>query len=229
MLARGRVYCWGSDLRGQLGRGSFVGASNTVAPVVGPDLYVALAAGGSHVCAARQLDGEVFCWGDNSQGQLAAGELGSADASNVPLARGLTVDPRQGALLPVCGLKTDGTAFCWADNFYGQMGNGTAGTGVSGQNYRAPSEVPGLKFKSLSPGLTVCGIATDDRVYCWGLASRGSLGNGQEATSDGKQTTPVPVSVPSGVTFAQITNTRGGKCARSTDNRVFCWGDNRRY
>lgn len=229
MLVRGRVYCWGSDLRGQLGRGSFVFASNTVAPVVGTDLYVALAAGGNHVCAARQLDGEVFCWGDNSQGQVAAGELGSADASNVPLARGLTVDPRQGALLPVCGLKPDGTAFCWGDNFYGQMGNGTAGTGVFGQNYRAPSEVPTLKFKALSTGQTMCGIASDDRVYCWGQASRGSLGNGVDGTSDSKQTTPTLVSVPNGVTFAALTNTLGGKCARSTDNRVFCWGDNTRY
>ena len=229
MLARGRVYCWGSDLRGQLGRGSFVGASNTVAPVVGTDLFVALAAGGNHVCAARQLDGEVFCWGDNSQGQVAAGELGAADASNVPLARGLTVDPRQGALHPVCGLKPDGTAFCWSDNFYGQMGNGTAGTGVAGQNYRPPSEVPGLKFKSLSTGQTMCGIATDDRAYCWGLASNGTLGNGVAATADGKQTTPTLVSVPGGVTFAAITNSFGGKCARSTDNRVFCWGGNTRY
>ena len=229
LLARGRVYCWGSDLRGQLGRGSFIGASNTVAPVVGNDLFVALAAGGNHVCAARQLDGEVFCWGDNSQGQVAAGQLGATDASNTPAARGLTVDPRQGALLPVCGLKTDGTAFCWGDNFSGQMGNGTAGTGIAGQNYRPPSEVPNLKFKSLSTGRTMCGIATDDRAYCWGQASNGALGNGQTNTADGKQTTPTLVSVPGGVTFAAITNTRGGKCARSTDNRVFCWGNNRFY
>ncbi|MFN9479059.1 MAG: hypothetical protein ACK6C0_06305 [Betaproteobacteria bacterium] len=231
--ARGRVYCWGSDLRGQLGRGAYVFQGVTVEPVVGDNLYVALAAGGAHVCAARQLDGEVFCWGDNSQGQLVAGELGTADASNAPLARGLTVDPRQGALLPVCGLKPDGTAFCWGDNFYGQMGNGTAGTGNFGQNYRAPSEVPGIKFKSLSTGETMCGIALDNQVYCWGFASRGSLGNGQETAGTGsnasKQTTPTLVSVPSGVTFAAIANTSGGKCARSTDNRVYCWGDNRSY
>lgn len=231
--AVGRVYCWGDDLRGQLGRGSFVGRSAVVAPIAGSQRYVALAASDNHTCAAQQLSGAVDCWGDNSQGQVVNASL-PFSATATPTSRGVTVDPRQGALLPLCGLAVDGTAWCWGDNFYGQMGNGTAGTGVSGQNLRDPSAVPGLKFKSLSTGKTMCGIALDDSVYCWGQAVGGSLGNGSDTanvgTADqGKQKTPVPVSVPEGTTFVSITDADLAKCARTTTNVVYCWGQNRDY
>lgn len=231
--AVGRVYCWGDDLRGQLGRGHFVGLSAVVAPIAGTQLYVALAASDNHTCAARQLSGDVDCWGDNSAGQVFNGVL-PFQATATPMPRGLAVDPRQGALLPLCGLTVDGTAFCWGDNFYGQMGNGTAGTGLAGQNLRDPSAVPGLKFKSLSTGSTMCGIAVDDRAYCWGHATGGSLGNGSDTVNAGtanagKQTTPVLVSVPEGVTFASITDADLGKCARTTDNVAYCWGQNNQY
>ncbi len=228
--AVGRVYCWGSDLRGQLGRGTFVGSSAVVAPIAGNQLYVALAASDNHTCAARQLSGAVDCWGDNSAGQVVNASL-PFSATATPTSRGISVDPRQGALLPVCGLMVDGTAWCWGDNFHGQMGNGTAGTGQAGENLRNPSVVPGLKFKSLSTGSTMCGIALDDSVYCWGSASSGSLGNGSDTvnvgTADqGKQKTPVQVSVPEGVTFASITDADVAKCARTTTNVVYCWGRN---
>ena len=231
--AVGRVYCWGDDLRGQLGRGSFVSFSAVVAPIAGSQLYVALAAGGNHTCAARQLSGAVDCWGDNSLGQVVNAAL-PFSATATPTPRGVTVDPRQGALLPLCGLTVNGTAWCWGDNFYGQMGNGTAGTGQAGENLRDPSAVPGLRFKSLSTGLTMCGIALDDRVYCWGRASGGALGNGSDTanagTNDaGKQKTPVRVSVPEGLTFASMTDTGLAKCARTTDNVVYCWGPNLQY
>ncbi|MDR3371220.1 hypothetical protein [Rhodoferax sp.] len=227
----GQVYCWGNNLRGYLGRGNLADG-NVVLPITSIYKYATMAAGANFACAARVGTGEVDCWGENAWGQLAAHSLGAFDMSSTPIPRNLTVDPRQGALMAAdsnaCGLKTDGTAYCWGDNFYGQWASGTAGTGNAGQNYRDPGLVPGFTFKSIWPGQTMCGIASDNLTYCWGEATDGSLGNGLDRTADGKQTTPVAVS--GGFLFASMSNLQyGGKCARTPGNEVYCWGSNRFY
>lgn len=228
----GQIYCWGDNTVGQLGRDLYSDPWE-VLPVTTPNRYATLGAAGAFVCAARVLTGEVDCWGSNIYGGVAAYALGSFDMTTSPIPRGLVVDPRPGALAGgnsnFCGLQVDGTAYCWGDNDYGQMGNGT--TSPYGQNYRAPSEVPGIKFKSLWPGQTMCGIGLDDRSYCWGFASRGSIGDGHDdaggAPADtSKQKVPTLVVMPSGVTFESMSIGDRGRCARSTRNEVYCWGDN---
>ncbi len=231
----GQAYCWGDNTVGTLGRNVFTTSNTTdaftILPVNTAHRYAAIAASGSFTCAARVGTGEVECWGSNWYGGVAPYALGNFDYSDTPVARGLSVDPRQGALVGggvnACGLKADGTAWCWGDNFYGQMGNGASS--VYGANYRAPSEVPGIKFKSITPGQTMCGIALDNSTYCWGTASQGSLGNGTAQTPDGKQTTPVLVSVPVGLTFAELAQSGDAVCARTTFNEVYCWGNNRYF
>jgi hypothetical protein len=226
----GQVYCWGSNLFGNLGRGDAADGT-VVLPVTSIYKYVTVAVGANFACAARVTTGEVDCWGSNSWGAIASYNLGTYDRSSVPMPRNLTVDPRQGALvaagLDICGLKANGTAYCWGDNFFGQWGNGTAGTGNSGQDYRDPGLVPGLTFKSIWPGQTMCGIASDNLTYCWGQAIDGSLGNGVDRTADTKQTTPVAVS--GGFLFASMSNLQNGKCARTSGNEVYCWGSNTYY
>ena len=231
--AAGRVYCWGDNTRGQLGRGNFE-SGNVPAPVASVHRYAAVAAVGVYACAAR-TDGQVDCWGSNEHGGVAAGQLGGFDLSNTPLARNLTVDPRPGALVGggtgsnMCGLKVDGSAWCWGDNDYGQMGNGSVNSGVFGEDYRVPSEVPLYRFRSIWAGETMCGITLGGSTLCWGYADRGSLGNGTGGAPLSAQTTPVPVAVPDGVSFAAMSNASLGKCARTSTNEVFCWGDNRQY
>ncbi len=231
--AVGKIFCWGDNTVGELGRDVYSNAWE-VLPVDSPHRYAAIGAAGSFTCGARVGTGEVDCWGGNIYGGVAPYSLGSFDMTATPMPRGITVDPRPGALVGAggnaCGLGVDGTATCWGDNFEGQMGNGT--TSPYGHNYRVPSEVPGIKFKSIWPGPTMCGIALDDRTYCWGHATEGSLGNGHDdaggpPANATKQTTPTLVSVPLGVIFESMAITDNGRCAKSTTNEVYCWGTNR--
>lgn len=229
----GFAYCWGNNTFGQLGR-ALDSDPWEVLPVTTDHRYATLLAAGSFVCGARETTGEVDCWGSNVFGGVAPYALGSYDMTLTPTPRGLTVEPRRGALAGAganaCGMQVDGTTYCWGDNYNGQMGNGTTSPG--GQNYRPPTEVTGMKFKSIWPGKTMCGIALDDRAYCWGYAQQGSVGNGADdaggppATSS-NQTRPVLVAVPMGVTFASMSVSELGRCARSTANEIYCWGPNR--
>jgi alpha-tubulin suppressor-like RCC1 family protein len=71
----GGVACWGSAGEGQVGSGSVPPDSSIPkpTPVVGITGALAASTGGYHSCATT-ADGEVFCWGNNSTGELGTGD-----------------------------------------------------------------------------------------------------------------------------------------------------------
>ena len=112
----------------------------------------------------------------------------------------------------VCGLQSDGTAFCWGDYTANALGTGTHGT--------FPSPVlGGHQFVSISPGYYhTCGVTTVGLAYCWGTGSYGRLGQGSTSTSS----TPVQVVGLTGV--EQVSPGYYHTCARNSTGYVFCWG-----
>jgi hypothetical protein len=228
--AVGKVFCWGDDLLGQLGRGGV--NPNGVVAVTGATVYATVAAGGGFTCATQafsgaQVGGTVDCWGSNIYGAIAANA--GIFTATTPYPRGLVVSTRPGALAAfastACGIKDDGTAYCWGDNFYGEKGDGTATTGISGQQFVAPSAVTGGHlWKQIAPGDTSCGIDDAGVTWCWGYAPGGSLGNGLDTTPTGKQTSPVQVAGPD--SFAELSSSL---CGRTAAGEVSCWGSNRFY
>lgn len=72
----GTVYCWGSNLAGQLGNAG--GDSPEPVALSGIANTVAIGAGAEHSCALL-ADGSGRCWGNNSFGQLGNG--GTSDST----------------------------------------------------------------------------------------------------------------------------------------------------
>lgn len=70
----GQVFCWGDNSKGQLGIGVFAPQLSKVQVNFGskPVAAKSIAAGDHHTCVIDQ-DNELWCWGDNSQGQLGTG------------------------------------------------------------------------------------------------------------------------------------------------------------
>ncbi|MFO8072784.1 MAG: hypothetical protein R6V85_13005 [Polyangia bacterium] len=74
----GRVFCWGYNQRGQVGTGEIsdeLSAWKVTEPseVVGlSEPIVSVSAGTAHTCAAG-ASGAVYCWGDNSAGEIGNG------------------------------------------------------------------------------------------------------------------------------------------------------------
>ena len=66
-------------------------------------------------------------------------------------------------------------------------------------------------------------IGSDGHLYAWGDNSKGALGNGNSPTNS---STPVVVSLPSGVTPTAVTASQGTGYAIGSDGHLYAWGGN---
>jgi alpha-tubulin suppressor-like RCC1 family protein len=225
----GQLWCWGSNDHGQLGLGT-VDTSPHPVPVEVPLKDVrAVVAGRYHTCASR-TDGTVWCWGDNTFGQVGDGTVGGSRPSPV-LVAGLRNAQLTAADAHTCAWPEGGPVSCWGDNSRGQLGRGTTGA-PDGK----PGNVNGLVlpnssmkvFEVQAGGRHTC-AALDDlaTVLCWGANDVGQLGN--VGAFDTSQGTPLPVHKSSflgvavgGEHTCARSYTRGGEAGTT----VWCWGRN---
>jgi alpha-tubulin suppressor-like RCC1 family protein len=120
-----------------------------------------------------------------------------------------------------CAVTTDDRAYCWGDNTFGQVGDGTTGDGSTVLRRLVPTAVTGgLRFREVSAGEAfTCGLsAADNRAYCWGTNIEGQLG---DETLDARAR---PTKVHGGHHFLQLAAGNSHVCAVRTDQRGFCWG-----
>jgi len=128
LLGSGAVMCWGSNFFGQLGNP--IAGSSSLIPVEvegldGEDPAAGISAGMSHTCAIL-ASGRLLCWGDNAAGQL--GNPSAGEQSQVPVETGglsSAVSSVSCGTYFTCAVLEAGTVFCWGDNTWGQLGDGT--------------------------------------------------------------------------------------------------------
>jgi alpha-tubulin suppressor-like RCC1 family protein len=123
-----KVYCWGSDLFGQLGNGPAVTtAQPTPVEVVMPPsvAFTAVTVGAAHSCALT-TDGRIYCWGSGGAGELGTGSLGDSQPSPVELTQpaGVTFTGVSAFHHHTCATST-GPTYCWGDNGKRRLGDGT--------------------------------------------------------------------------------------------------------
>ena len=178
------IKCWGGNTRGQLAN-SAIGFKPQAKPVpiTGEDWQV-LAAGAAHNCGVKS-DRTLWCWGDNSSGQLGSGAIGpNASAQmkqEVSSSRDWSAQPNALALGAAfsCALKvasSDGnTLWCWGNNSYGQLGIPSSPTRIL-----QPLQVGvDSDWASVFAGTNhVCGIKTTRALFCWGRNDYKQLGRG---------------------------------------------------
>lgn len=126
-----------------------------------------------------------------------------------------------------CAVKS-GTAWCWGDNTYGELGNGTT------TKSDIPVQVQGLDGYVTSMALgyySTCAILDEGSVKCWGNNYYGQLGNGTTKSLD-FETLPVDI-VPYNATDTAELNTfvrldigSSHVCGITGLDRVWCWGYN---
>jgi alpha-tubulin suppressor-like RCC1 family protein len=167
-LATGAVKCWGYGGDGQVGNNAW-GGSNTPVSVYGmTDATASISSGERYTCVVKTT-GALWCWGSNSNGQQGNGTTSN---SNTPVnisSLGTTVRTVSAGLVGfhTCALTADGTAKCWGNNGYGQLGDASTTQRSSPTNVGgivAPQisittlsgfALPGSGYTASSPGFTL--------------------------------------------------------------------------
>lgn len=110
----GAVYCWGSNVSGQLGRGTGEASSLTVAPVFEYYLTPALSisANAGTICKVTTAR-HVYCWGNNAARHVGSGSVAAyldypRRVTGLTNVRAVSVGPEY-----ACAVRQDGTVWCW--------------------------------------------------------------------------------------------------------------------
>lgn len=208
-------------------------------------------------CALRGVDRTVWCWGAtpglargvevtptrvDSHGDVRQIVLqgdrfmvrrldGTIETGNPRSDEPLVVPPgweiASGGSSHVCALLPDGSARCWGDNRYGQIGNGERG---AHESVPRPAGVDCVRTLARGDAYT-CAIRTDRTVWCWGDNVHEQTGIPSEDSDDcgasGRRRACVlrPRQVPGLDEVEAIFLGGGSACAVRADGDVWCWGD----
>jgi len=181
----GSAWCWGKNNSSQLGNGGTT-QENAPVRVAEPGPWAQVSAGDEYACGVK-LDGTGWCWGkDNS------GRLGISNGTNGVI---MPVPTRVSDLGPwleisasaygahTCGVKIDGSGWCWGIDYEGSLGDGAGATNKFGPTRVAD---PGPWATIVANSYNTCGIKTDGSAWCWGddATGAGQLGNGGVIVAD---------------------------------------------
>ncbi|MBX3606198.1 MAG: hypothetical protein KF788_13035 [Piscinibacter sp.] len=213
LRADGRVACWGSNVNGQLGNGSF-GATPVATPVVWnlAEPVKQVAAGATGSCALTATSGRVFCSG------FVANAYAPTELAGFSGVKGVAMGAQH-----ACLIASDDAVWCWGSN--GQYELGTATTTGSFTPVRVLADV-GV---SLTGALAIdstnrhsCALMAGGTVRCWGQNSAHQLGYNPFGGGDPGYAREVPGL--SGAT--QVSAGAAHSCALIVGGSVQCWGDN---
>lgn len=233
----GTGYCWGTNQRGEVGVDTVpLGAlSTTPRKVVDGDVkFRQVVAGWLHACGIATT-GQTFCWGDNRVGQLGNGTADSLPRRIPTLVAGghaftqLALSAKHS-----CGITADGAAFCWGNNQFGQLGDGT--TVDRHEPVRVTGNIPfaqivtGSGFAGLASAFPpplrtqggaahTCALTAAGGAFCWGWNGNGQLGDGSVTDRS------APTAVSGGLAF-DVIGAAGTYTCGMRGNEVWCWGSN---
>jgi len=141
-----------------------------------------ISSGYKHTCLIKK--GELFCFGENGNGELGTGNMENRKAPAKVGANNNWIDVSAGHNHS-CAVNSNRELFCFGSNYAGQMGTGDSEGNMS------PEKIKGdQKWKSVSCGYYYsCALSAENRIYCFGSGSSGQLGD--DVDSSENRLTPV--------------------------------------
>lgn len=202
-----------------------------------------------HYCALK-IDDTLWCWGNNSHGQVGVGGSGTnVDApTQVGTATWASVDVGHGR---ACGVQSDGTLWCWGgEGIFGSEIWSDVPRQVGTENDWGSVQILGIRtyaqkadgrvllwtmhvpmpmadgtqsWANVSASSQVtCGVKPDGTLWCKGVNRQGALGVPGTLVS----TDYVQLGMDSD--WKQVVVGNGFSCATKQTGETYCWGANRR-
>lgn len=227
------AYCWGYGANGQLGNGAGSGSSSPVQVsmpgALASETIKSITLGWTHGCAIA-TDDAVYCWGDNSEGQLGNGSttqsLVPTPVTTTGALSGLGAKAVTAGRNFTCIIASNDRPYCWGAGASGQLGNSASVQSTTPVAVTSSGVLNGKVLTTISSGwLNTCAASSDGKVFCWGYGGSGQLGN----NSTGSSNTPVAIfdsGVLAGKTVRSVSAGTYNVCATTNDNQAFCWGAN---
>ncbi|MFW6079357.1 MAG: hypothetical protein ACODAE_07045 [Gemmatimonadota bacterium] len=169
--------------------------------------------------AAVDVDGEIAGVGVGHVEAVAEIEPtdGGAESGNGSAALLVSPHPARSVAIgqgTVCVLDIEGRAYCWGENTFGQVGDGSteprfSATAVAGDHV----------FEAIAVGVRhACGLTSPGRMFCWGSNQWGRLGTG------GGGSTAEPQQVIGDHRFVSMDLSFSHTCALTNAGAAYCWG-----
>jgi alpha-tubulin suppressor-like RCC1 family protein len=197
-VAGGAVYCWGSNVSGQLGINNTTNQTVPTAVLTTGALngltVTQVAAGQAHTCVVAS--GKPYCWGLNNNGQLGNNSLTTSNVAvavaTLPWAANATLSSLSAGQYGNCVVAA-GKAYCWGNNSNGQLGNGNTTDQRTPVAVTTSGVLSGTVDQVNAGALHSCALQ-GSVAYCWGYNGTGQLGDG----STTQRTAPVAVTPVAG-------------------------------
>ena len=186
-LIRSQVFCWGNNDHHQLGSNTQTTSTTKATaveisyPIKSPlNKIESITAGDQHACALHRDEGTVFCWGDNTYGQL-----GNTSIHGLPeqVAVGPSNLSLKGAKFiaagreRTCTIAMNDDLFCWGNGMHGILGDESISNAYPSK-VKDSNNDPISASSSISIGYDhACVIGTDKKIFCFGLNQNGQIGS----------------------------------------------------
>lgn len=205
----GLLYCFGYNNVGQVGNGTILATiPNAKAFQLFAGMTINQVSASSQSTCALVNNGTVYCWGQNSSGQIGDGTtVNKLSPVKVTLPGPATEVTAGGDT--TCAIVS-GALYCWGAP--GFVGNGTVIIQPS------PVLVIASGVTQVSANYSHTCAVVNGAAQCWGYNYYGALGDGTNVN----KSSPV-TAIASGV--AQVSTGQNHACALMTTGELRCWGD----
>ncbi len=214
----GALFCWGDNFEGKIGQGDPFDSADIPTPTrVAPTrLFRDVGVGQGHVCAVAR-EGDLSCWGRNTDGQL--GIASDEPQLRRPMPVASTLDFRRVAAgqRHTCAIAVDGRLFCWGTNSVGSLGTNAPDEALE----TAPVQVGSASdYTEIDvQWFHTCAVRGAGELSCWGRNVEGQLGVGDNSD----RSAPARAGMELG--FRSVSLGRFHTCALR-GNDISCWGSN---
>ena len=211
--SNGQLFAFGDDAYGQLG---IAGASAfsvyptpTLIALPGENGPVTQVAAGSDYALALTSSGQLYAFGDNSDGQL--GLPLTTSHTTTPT---LVAVPGHGTVTQVAAgsdhtlvATSTGQLYSFGSNQFGQLGTETDASSTAGRPtpelVALPPDAAPVREIAAS-GDSSFAVTADGTLYSWGKNNYGQLGNAENVGTTKVNPDPVAVTVPGGATIENL-------------------------